>query len=388
MQARVFPLSHIARAAAPVLDASAASAKVSKQSARYWLWLAVLAPCIAHAQVDLSQLDAEMAAPRTQVLVLGSVHLSQLPKGSDIGAARLQPLMDRLAAYKPTIITVENLSGETCDLMRRHRAVYLPEDSATYCPDTSDAARATGLDVPTALGQVRATLGTLPSAPTPPQRRHLAALFLASGDPSSALVQWLQLAQAEQRSGDGLDAALVTRLRAMETRPNESDQIAARLAARLGLPRVYPADDHTGDNVDLGDPVAYGKAIQAAWDKAAPRANAMREREDQLASEGKLLELYRAINLPASQQLAIAVDFRAALSEGSPQRYGYRYMSGWEIRNLRMVSNVRASFAEQPGARVLAVVGAMHKPWFDNWLAQLQGVDIVDAAQVLGTEGQ
>ncbi|WP_225970108.1 DUF5694 domain-containing protein [Xanthomonas hortorum] len=359
-----------------------------KRPARDWLWLALIAPCIAHAQVDLSQLDAEMAAPRTQVLVLGSVHLSQLPKGSDIGAARLQPLMDRLAAYKPTIITVENLSGETCDLMRRHPAVYLPEDSATYCPDTSDAARATELDVPTALGQVRAALGTLPSAPIPAQRRHLAALFLASGDPSSALVQWLQLAQAEQRSGDGLDAALVTRLRAMETRPNESDQIAARLAARLGLQRVYPADDHTGDNVDLGDPVAYGKAIQAAWDKAAPRANAMREREDQLASEGKLLELYRAINLPASQQLAIAVDFRAALSEGSPQRYGYRYMSGWEIRNLRMVSNVRASFAEQPGARVLAVVGAMHKPWFDNWLGQLQGVDIVDAAQVLGTEGQ
>lgn len=282
-------VSHIARAAARVVDTSAHSAKLLKRSARYLLWLALIAPCIAHAQVDLSQLDAEMAAPRTQVLVLGSVHLSQLPKGSDIGAARLQPLMDRLAAYKPTIITVENLSGETCDLMRRHPAVYLPEDSATYCPDTSDAARATGLDVPAALGQVRAALGTLPSAPIPAQRRHLAALFLASGDPSSALVQWLQLAQAEQRSGDGLDAALVTRLRAMETRPNESDQIAARLAAKLGLQRVYPADDHTGDNVDLGDPVAYGKAIQAAWDKAAPRANAMREREDQLASEGKLL---------------------------------------------------------------------------------------------------
>ncbi|AGI08006.1 MULTISPECIES: hypothetical protein [Xanthomonas] len=52
-----------------------------------------------------------------------------------------------------------------------------------------------------------------------------------------------------------------------------------------------------------------------------------------------------------------------------------------------MVSNVRASFAEQPGARVLAVVGAMHKPWFDHWLGQLQGVDIVDAAQVLGDDG-
>ncbi len=350
--------------------------------------LTLIAPSVAQAQVDLSQLDAEMAAPRTQVLVLGSVHLSQVPKGSDISAARLQPLMDRLAAYRPTIITVENLSGESCDLMRRHPAVYLPEDTTNYCPDTADAARATGLDVPAAVGQVRSALKTWPQTPMPAQRRHLAALFLASGDPSSALVQWLQLAPADQRAGDGLDAALVARLRKAEERPNESHQIAARLAARLGLQRVYSADDHTGDNIDIGDPVSYGKAIQAAWDKAAPRARTMREHEDQLASEGKLLELYRAINLPASQQLAIAVDFRAALSEDSPEHYGYRYVSGWEIRNLRMVSNVRASFADQPGARVLAVVGAMHKPWFDNWLGQLQGVDIINAAQVLGTDGQ
>lgn len=350
--------------------------------------LALIAPGIAQAQVDLSQLDAEMAAPRTQVLVLGSVHLSQLPAGSDISTARLQPVLDRLAAYKPTIITIENLSGETCDLMRRHPAVYLPEDTASYCPDTSEAAHATGLDAPAAIGKVRAMLKTWPRVPTAAQRRQLTALFLASGDPASALVQWLQLAQAEQRAGDGLDVALVAQLRSAEKRPNESQQIAARLAARLGLQRVYPVDDHTGDNVDLGDPVAYGKAIQAAWDKAAPRAQAMREREDQLASEGKLLELYRAINLPASQQLAIAVDFRAALSENSPQHYGYRYVSGWEIRNLRMVSNVRASFAEQPGARVLAVVGAMHKPWLDNLLGQLQGVDIVDAEKVLGTDGK
>ncbi|NIJ85170.1 hypothetical protein FHY35_002125 [Xanthomonas arboricola] len=80
-----------------------------KRPAHCWLWLALIVPCTAQAQVDLSQLDAEMAAPRTQVLVLGSVHLSQLPKGSDISAARLQPLMDRLAAYAPTVITTEDL---------------------------------------------------------------------------------------------------------------------------------------------------------------------------------------------------------------------------------------------------------------------------------------
>lgn len=180
---------------------SAPSPVVHTRPRRGVLWSALLtlitpciAPCIAQAQVELSQLDAEMAAPRTQVLVLGSVHLSQLPKGSDVSAARLQPLLDRLAACQPTIITTEDLSGETCDLMRRHPTVYLPEDGAAYCPKVDDAARATGLDVPAAIGKVHATLKSWPSAPTSAQRRQLAALFLASGDPWSALVQWLQLA--------------------------------------------------------------------------------------------------------------------------------------------------------------------------------------------------
>jgi hypothetical protein len=48
-----------------------------------------------------------------------------------------------------------------------------------------------------------------------------------------------------------------------------------------------------------------------------------------------------------------------------------------------MVANIRETFRERPGARVLSIVGVSHKPWFDAWLGQLQGVDIVDVAGVL-----
>ena len=58
-------------------------------------------------------------------------------------------------------------------------------------------------------------------------------------------------------------------------------------------------------------------------------------------------------------------------------------MAGWETRNLRMVANIRASFSDRPGARVLVIVGSTHKPWFDTLLGQMLGVDIVDASAVL-----
>ena len=357
---------------------------MTKRLATYGLATALAWCGMAQAQVDLSVLDKDMAGPRSQVLVLGSVHLSQLPEGTDFEPASLQPLLQRLAAYRPDVITIEALSGDTCDLMRRHPAVYLADDVDTYCPDTAPAESATGLDVPAAIAQVRRTLEAWPDAPTPAQRRHLAALFLAAGDPASALVQWWQLPEAERRAGDGLDDALAKDLRARETRDSESYQIAARVAAQLGLQRVYPVDDHTGDNVDLGgSPEAYGKAIMAMWASAAPNAKPSRDREDALARQGEMLALYRSINAPGNLQTRIESDFAAALRDESPQHFGQRYVAGWEARNLRMVSNIRAAFADRPGSRVLSIVGATHKPWFDALLGQMQGVDIVDVEQVL-----
>lgn len=334
----------------------------------------------AWAGVDLSVLDASMVGPRAQVLVLGSVHLS----GMETDAGAMEPLLERLAAFKPDVITIENIAGEGCDLLARYPDVYPPDNVAPYCTDNSAAKKATGLDVPAATAAANKTLAQWPAQPTAAQRRHLAALFLAAGDPSSAVVQWLQLPQAEQHAGDGLDDALVAILVKRGTRNNESDRVAARLAARLGLQRVYPIDDHTGDNVTVADEDAYGAAIQKAWETGRPKAKAIREREQALQKSGDMLALYRYINTPEVLRIAIDADFGAAMRDPSPQHYGQLYVAGWETRNLRMVSNIRAAFRERPGARVLSVVGSSHKPWFDDLLARMQGVDVVDAGKVLG----
>jgi Family of unknown function (DUF5694) len=335
----------------------------------------------APAQSPLPVLDKHMAGPRTQVLVLGSPHLSGIK--APLTPQQLQPVLDRLAAFKPDIITIESLSGEQCDLIARHPGVYPPEDLQPYCASTEQGKAATGLDVPAATAEFRKTLRDWPAKPTPAQRRHLAAVLLAAGEHASALVQWLQLPQGERRTGDGLDDALVARLEKIAGSNNESYSVGARLAARLGLQRVYAADDHTGDNVQIGDQKAYGEAVQAAWNKAAESAKAIRARQDELFQGDTLLELYRHANQPAVLRTQIESDFGAALRDPSPQHYGRFYVAGWEGRNLRMVANVRVAFGEQPGARVLAIVGSSHKPWFDSLLGQMQGVDIVDVMEKL-----
>src|SRR5690606_5767007 len=189
--------------------------------------LACAPASLAQAPVDLATLDEGMYGSPSQVLVLGTLHLDEID-GFD--PAVLDPLLDRLASFNPAIITIEALSGEECDLYARHPTVY--PGGVDWCPVPVEARTATGLDVASALGAVRATLADWPADPAPGQRRRLAGLFLAAGDPASAYVQWLRLAPQERRAGDGLDEALVAELEELGRRNGENIQIAARLAAR------------------------------------------------------------------------------------------------------------------------------------------------------------
>ena len=350
---------------------------------RFALPLALVASATAWAS-EVSTLDEAMPGTRTQVLVLGTTHLAQ--GDAKPGPAALEALLRRLAGFRPDIVTVEALPGETCDLVARHPAVYDPEQGPAYCPDTSAARAATGLGVPAAIASVDAQLEDWPAAPAPAQRRRLAATFLAAGDPTSALVQWLHLPEAARGEGDGLDAALVAQLRKRADSANENTRVGAALAVRLGLQRVFPVDDHTGDNLRIGDEAGFERAIRAAWSGAPAACARMREHADRLQAQPDLLPLYRYVNSAAYRRDWLPCDFGAALRDPSPQGFGRQYVAGWDLRNLRMVANLGATFRERPGARVLAIVGASHKPWFDHWLAQLQGVDVVDAEAFLAQE--
>ena len=341
-----------------------------------WMALAA-APLLAQAQVDLTKLDRDMVGPKSHLLVLGTVHLREMPASFD--PTSLGNLIDRLAAYKPEIITIERQSGEDCDLAARHPAKFAPD----WCPKTDAARAATGLDVPSALAEVSKSLEAWPARPSAALRRRLAATFLAANEPASALVQWLQLPVAERHAGDSLDAALVAMLEKIERRTSEDSLIAAPLAARLGLQRVYAVDNHTGDNIKVADEQAFGKSLQAAWDSGSAEMKVRHQHQAELIQAADMLPLYRYINEPESLRIHAEANIVGPMRTKSAQSYPQIWVGGWEIRNLRMVANIRETFRERPGARVLTIVGVSHKPWFDQWLGQLQGVVMDDAIDVL-----
>ncbi|MBN2973785.1 hypothetical protein JW805_17395 [Roseomonas aeriglobus] len=316
------------------------------------------------------------------VAVLGTTHLSGLPKTFD--PATLGPLIDRLAAWRPQAIAVESLSGLQCDTLRRFPSRYA-DTVKSYCPDVSAAAAATGLDVPAANAAATAMLATWPADPTPADRRKLAATLLAAGERDSALVQWLRLAPVDRVAGNGLDATLVEQLETYRIRRNETTLIAAPLAARLGLERVWAMDDHSADSADGDDAKAAGEAIMAAWKNpsSARRKAESAQMEAKLGTGDGVLAMYRRLNAPDQGKLIFDSDFGAQLEEPSAGRYGRQYLGYWETRNLRMAANIRSEIGMKPGVRTLVIVGTSHKPYLDAYLDQMHDVRIVDVATLL-----
>ncbi|MBL4854102.1 MAG: hypothetical protein JKY25_07650 [Robiginitomaculum sp.] len=332
---------------------------------------------------DPSQHKGPQNGLQNQVLVLGTPHLSGLP--DSFKTDQLIPLIDRLVIWQPQIIAIESVSGPQCEFMRNHPNRYA-RSVERYCWDPAPARTATGLNVAQATAETEQLLAQWPENPKAADRRKLAALFLASADRASALVQWLRLPESERHSGDGLDDILVELLNALITNQNENYQIAAPLAARLGLERLYPFDDHTADNpVSEEDRKAYGAAIEKAWDNPATKKRLQGEKAlyANVGSPDGLLEIYRSFNAPDWGLLVFKTDFGAALEEPSPQAFGRGYVGYWETRNLRMTANIRGVIGRKPGSRTLVIVGASHKPYLESYLNQMHDMRIVDAEKVL-----
>jgi hypothetical protein len=339
-------------------------------------------PTSAPAAIDPAEWRSEIAGEPSRILNLGSPHLRQLDPVPE--RATLEHLIDRLVAFAPDIVTQEGVSGEQCEMMQQTPTIY--GRALDYCWDAAEVAAATGMAAPAARAAIATTLARWPEAPSADQRRQLARLFIAAHDRTSALVQWWRLPEAERRATPEFPAALVAIVTEQANGMNERNSIAAAVAVRMGLERVYQVDDHSSDAILTAMPETCEAAINQMWQ--SPESAALRGRDEAIEASADtptgMLSFFRHMNAPETQRAYMDVDHRAAVGSGGAGTCGRHYVAWWETRNLRMAANIRAAMGSRPGARVLNIVGASHKPYYDLYLGQMADAVIVDVATVLG----
>ena len=347
-----------------------------------WILLstAFLASCGNDDLIDLSGIDPELTVPPTQVMVLGTAHLSGYK--DKLTLDDLEPLMERLETYAPDIITVENSSGMTCSRVRAYPREH--EGYADgYCFDGTPYRTESGLAVAEASFQARKALRDWPEAPTAAQRRQLAAAFLASNESVSATVQWLRLDEQDRVAGDGLGPESVAFLKRSSLAIDESRSIAARLAARRGLERVYYADDHGSYYHAKGEREAYGARVSELWSKDNESCLERYKISEAKLTGGDIIEGYRFVNTQDYGFKQMGCDWKRTMNDDAPEQYGRKYTLGWQARNLRMVALIMTAATNKPGGKVLSIVGASHKPYFEAYLDQMHDVEVVSTDKIL-----
>lgn len=351
--------------------------------------LALMIPAMATAQerFDPRAYQRRIHGSPTQILVLGTPHLSGTPDGWD--PAVLAPLLDRLAAFRPDVIAIETLSGQAFSALWTFRSIH-GDAATTYGNRLMMVAAAgsagTGLDMPQAEAEARRLLAEWPATPTPAQRRRLAAVFAAAGDHYSALVQWWRLDPAERRAGDGVNATLAAQLDEYERRRNENHYIGVRLAARLGLERVFPTDAQDDDTLTPQQMEEFERSLVpglVAEFRANPALQPLIRAAQELRTPDEVMTTYRTINRPTIGRLNADGEWLRVIDRPTPGDVGRVRTAGWEARNLRMAANIREAASRAPGGRVLVIVGSGHKPWLDAYLAMMSDVAVVDPATVL-----
>ena len=328
------------------------------------------------------ELVEDVDGPRTEILVLGTRHLQGV-RGFD--PAVLDLLLERLEEWGPETILIERLTPRQISEMLADPEGYggIPEYFLDGDLELGLAAQERlGAEVPAILSEIRTMVdhGIMSSD----DRRRLIALLIASWQMDSALIHWRLLDVDARAQGGPLSAEMVEALRARERSVNETVVIAGELASRLAHPLLYPFDDQTDKRDFIADDFIEAMDANGALEQVMTSA-AVAELRDGLQlnpeTPERMWEEYRFLNSQAYGRLDIRgpwLTFLGVPSEG----LGRFRVAMWETRNLMMTAHLRRTIASRPGKRVLAIVGAAHRPWLEAYLREMVDVRVIDFSEL------
>ncbi|WP_187321576.1 DUF5694 domain-containing protein [Hymenobacter citatus] len=327
-----------------------------------------------------------LAIAPTKVMIFGLGHLDSAPATFQV--AWLEPVLCRLRTYKPDLILTEALSGEQVMALEAYAAYH--GDAGKYAGPTLQMAKAAQADLQLTAAQALVQANTLctKDALTAAERRRLAGLFVAAAEPLSAAVQWLRLPAAERIGADGISPSLAKQVNLWATLRNEMSSIAARLAADLGLERVYGAGDHLSD-VAQPDFAAFKAAVATEpnqvdlFNHNTPAFHAVPEEAMKMATAAEVMPVMKWKNSPRFAALDAEAQWLSMLRSEKLGRVGRQRVAAWEAQNLRMAVTIREATASMAGGKALLIVGAAHKPFIEAYLRTFTDIEIVSVPALL-----
>ncbi|RJP38352.1 MAG: hypothetical protein C4547_04570 [Phycisphaerales bacterium] len=360
--------------------------------------VATWAPFVALASPpDASQIvrdEALSPESRTRICVLGTIHLGQLAE--EAPQRGIKALLDVLEKYKPDLIAVERIPGETIEFWLRQTPTY-DQQIAAFAASAIDVGLAAQkhLNVTRREAEAQAAelLKTSQADPTGPvdagQCARAAMLLAAAFDVSSAALQWSYLTNGQRAQFPAEAKAVATGLDKVLRSPTEDVAIGVALARRLGHNRLASIDDQC----DAAFQLEHGAAMMAELGQTdelrklqdSVLMTELPARTSRAMQSGDLVGLYRWINSAEYARADVDAQWHIFLRSRLASGLDRARAAAWEARNLIIAANLRRAIVAHRASRVLVIMGASHRPFLEAYLGQMMDVEIVAPETLLGS---
>lgn len=197
---------------------------------------------------------------------------------------------------------------------------------------------------------------------------------LAEFDPTRIAVEHSKSSQA------ALDIAYSKYLADGSRSPNEIDQIAFRLAKKLGLKNV--------DAVDWMEMGAVEHAFGEVYEYLHTKQPGLAKEIDALEGPGvdlereSLYDTFLRLNSQESVKNTLAYYMNYA-RVGTEDHYGNGWLIWWYQRNLNIFANTAVLAENGNEERILLLIGAAHKGILEQFFQNSRAFDIADASSYL-----
>ncbi|HSN88553.1 MAG TPA: DUF5694 domain-containing protein [Thermoanaerobaculia bacterium] len=167
-----------------------------------------------------------------------------------------------------------------------------------------------------------------------------------------------------------------------ELKPSETEQIAFRLAKKLGHKKIWPVDHKLDMDFDSLMQAVQKYGQQSYFDQAMAGGKAYVGETQRRLDQETVGSALRFMNDPKSLETGHGMYMLMAQVGGAGDAKGAEVVGGWYQRNLYIFSNL-VRLIESPEERVLLVIGAGHAKLLRDYIEESPNLRLEETGEYL-----
>ena len=324
-------------------------------------------------------LNAQNAVEKTQVLILGTTHLSQI---DEFEPQMIEPVIQKLETFNFDVICIEKMPGRLLyDIDRRNdpdfQLTERDQNHLKWADSVQQFQKASSLEseqrIYTLLKKER--LSTQ-------ERKQLLYDFVATANIPSAVIQYKYLQGNPSLFDSEFDRSLMRFLSGKIDNANEYYSMAVPLTFRSDHNIIEPIDNFLEMSFQKKYFPMFEKDLEEhpefiAMVMELPVYTKSQQLMNTGVTEKDLTALYEYINSDTYMEQDYKAQWELWLKTEFDSRSDRARYSYWEMRNLQIAANILTVAAKHPGEKILVIIGSAHKSFLEKYLKQVKDFEVL-----------